>query len=211
MTNTIHPSLLLSSVQSEREVKDGGSLGKDEFLQILITQLQNQDPTNPMEDKDFIAQMATFSSLEQMMNLSNSFDKFVQQELSSSLLNYQQLIGKDVSYVQIVEGDEGPQVVEGTGKVKGIEFLEGQIFLNLEDGTTITPGDLIEINQFTSTQSIVDASHMIGLTVTWQDEAGTEKTSLIEAVSYKNGEVLFLTADENSIKQEQIVKVQQGE
>ncbi|MET3697981.1 flagellar basal-body rod modification protein FlgD [Bacillus oleivorans] len=211
MTNTIHPSLLLSSVQSEREVKDGSSLGKDEFLQILITQLQNQDPTNPMQDREFIAQMATFSSLEQMMNLSESFDKFVQQELTSSLLNYQQLIGKDVSYVQILEGKEGLEVVEGKGKVLGIEFIEGQILLNLEDGTTITPGDLTEINQFSTPQSIVDASHMIGLTVTWLDEAGTEITSLIEAVSYKNGELKFLTADEKSITQDQIVKVLQGE
>ena len=211
MTNTIHPSLLLSSVQSERKVKDGSSLGKDEFLQILITQLQNQDPTNPMEDKDFIAQMATFSSLEQMMNLSGSFDKFVQQELSSSLLNYQQLIGKQVSYQQIVVDGGQPQVIEDTGKVAGIEFMEGQILLNMEDGTTITPSQLIEINQISGSQSIVDASHMIGLTVTWLDEAGNETTSLIEAVSYKNGEIKFLTADEQSITQEQIVKVQQGE
>ncbi|MDR1429379.1 MAG: flagellar hook assembly protein FlgD [Spirochaetaceae bacterium] len=49
------------------------TLGKDEFLKILLTQLAHQDPTAPMEDKEFIAQMAQFSTLEQMSGMARDF------------------------------------------------------------------------------------------------------------------------------------------
>jgi flagellar basal-body rod modification protein FlgD len=45
------------------------AMGKDEFLKLLVTQLQNQDPLNPMKNEEFVTQLATFTSLEQLISI----------------------------------------------------------------------------------------------------------------------------------------------
>ena len=98
----------------------GGDMGKDEFLKILITQLSHQDPTQPMQDKEFIAQMAQFSSLEQMTNVSAEISKV------AALLTKGQAVSLLGRMVEVVAGS---QVVEGTvDEVSGGEFP--QILVN---------------------------------------------------------------------------------
>lgn len=67
-TTNIWPYYAKQNVQTAAR-KPVTELGKDQFLQILVTQLRNQDPMQPMQDKDFIAQMAQFSALEQTVNM----------------------------------------------------------------------------------------------------------------------------------------------
>lgn len=83
----------------------GTSLGRDDFLKILITQLQNQDPTKPMEDKEFISQMAQFSSLEQMTQVSQGFREM------NTLLSSNQALSVLGRTVELQVGD---QTVRGT-------------------------------------------------------------------------------------------------
>jgi len=81
------------------------NLGKDDFLKILITQLSYQDPTAPMEDKQFIAQMAQFSTLEQMTGMAKDFSL-----LTSMLMGNEasSALGKNVEII------EGERVIQGT-------------------------------------------------------------------------------------------------
>jgi len=76
-------------------------LGKDDFLQLLVTKLKNQDPLNPMEDEAFIADLAQFSSLEQLQNLNDSlsnsldYDYLQMQTINNTMAT--SLIGRDIT------------------------------------------------------------------------------------------------------------------
>lgn len=93
-------------------------LGKDEFLQLLIAQLSHQDPTNPMDNTAFVAQMAQFSSLEQMHNMSTGFDKIASvmhnNDAVSTLgktVDIQMGSDKITGVVESVVRGENPQIV----------------------------------------------------------------------------------------------------
>ena len=95
---SIDPSLLLSNKPSTKNT-GSSNLGKDEFLKILMTQLQNQDPLNPMEDKEFIAQMAQFSTLEQTTNMASMLEEFINiQTQGDSIIKYSEMIGKRIEW-----------------------------------------------------------------------------------------------------------------
>lgn len=72
-------------------------LGKDAFLKLLVTQLQHQDPLNPMDDKQFIAQLAQFSSLEQMNNIADGIKALTEKTAQQDMLSAVNYIGKEVT------------------------------------------------------------------------------------------------------------------
>ena len=101
----------------------GDNLGKDEFLKILIVQLQNQDPLNPMDDKEFIAQMAQFTALEQMQNVAKAAQM---QQATLTIGNYVKAE---------VNGDNGQELVYG--KVISTREVGGEMYLRLENGREV--------------------------------------------------------------------------
>ncbi|MGB4492946.1 MAG: flagellar hook assembly protein FlgD [Halanaerobiales bacterium] len=115
-----------SSVQVER--KDGNNLDKDAFFKLLITQLKYQDPLTPMDNTEFIAQMAQFSSLEQMANMNANLSQFLRiQALSEGA----SLIGRNV---ETVDADTGEII---RGEVVRVSFEEGSMYAYLDNDRKI--------------------------------------------------------------------------
>lgn len=138
MNTYIDSSNYLANHSKER--MPNPELGKDEFLKILMTQLQNQDPLDPMDDKDFIAQMATFSSLEQTMNMAESLEQMVQNQFQSPVVQYSHMIGQTVTYE-----DENEE--ELTSSVLAISQKEGKALLELANEEQIAVDDITKIEK----------------------------------------------------------------
>src|SRR5690625_4618896 len=142
MMSKIDSSLYLSNQPKYRAPNP--NLGKDEFIKILMTQLQNQDTLNPMEDRDFIAQMATFSSLEQMMNMASSIDLLVQNQLVSPVIQYSHMIGKEVSYESIDE-DGKKEII--ASNVVAVSHKGGWAILELENGEKVYADSVLQVSE----------------------------------------------------------------
>lgn len=139
--NPIDPSYFIQTEQPRRTPQP--DLGKNEFLKILMTQLQHQDPLNPMEDRDFISQMATFSSLEQMMSMSESIEQLVQNQMISPVIQYSQMIGNEVSYEQFNQETGRLEGIE-TSVVVSVSEQNGWAMFHLENGEKIVADAIVE-------------------------------------------------------------------
>lgn len=117
-------------------------LGKDAFMQLLVSQLQNQDPINPQSNEDFIAQLAQFSSLEQMENLNDSFVGMAVLQQSNALMSQltegSALIGQEVTYVDPTTQEQV------TGSVTSVRIEDGIAVLNV-GGVDVPLMNVVEI------------------------------------------------------------------
>jgi len=96
--NSASASDVLSQYQIKQDDKarGGSELGKDAFMELMLAQLKNQNPLDPQDNGDFIAQLAQFSSLEEMQNLSSTVEDVAGQFRSSQALQASAMVGKTV-------------------------------------------------------------------------------------------------------------------
>ncbi|MFP4372120.1 MAG: flagellar hook capping FlgD N-terminal domain-containing protein [Halanaerobium sp.] len=129
-------------LETERESLDGNDgLGQDAFFKILITQLQNQDPLNPMEDREFVSQMAEFSSLEK----NEKIYSLLEEKLGSNqVIENSNLIGQEIT--ANVEG------IDMSGIVDAVKSSDDKVFAVLDSGQEI------EINDITQVKNVEEGS-----------------------------------------------------
>jgi flagellar basal-body rod modification protein FlgD len=111
------------------------TLGQDEFLQLLVTQMRNQDPMKPVSDTEFIAQMAQFSNLEQTKAMSSDITQLRQ---SNAFTQATALMGKQIRLL----------TAEDTftkGIVTDLTVKDGEVSL-IVNGKTYELGQVVSVN-----------------------------------------------------------------
>ena len=133
---SINPETKIQTLD-EMKPKDysNGALGKDAFLKLLVAQLQHQDPMNPMNDSEFMGQMASFSTLEQVTNLASANEKIAGSLTSSNAIG---LIGRTVTWL-----DSDDQV--HTGVVEKVSTAGGVPSLTVDGTDGVDPATITQV------------------------------------------------------------------
>jgi len=203
-TNAINYQTTTASTTSS-SITGGSTLGKNEFLKILVTQLQNQDPLSPMEDKDFIGQMAQFSSLEQMQSLNQAI----------SLSQLYSLVGKNVQTEVSLDGSENKQAI--SGKVDSVFSSGGISYMRIGDYNIPYSSEITvyEDNKLTDqgiSQQLLESAALIGKNVSAEVTTadGTQSVvGIVDKIMVKDG-LVTLTIDGKEVKLSDVSEISQA-
>ncbi|MBN2694094.1 flagellar hook assembly protein FlgD [bacterium] len=190
-------SLTGSSTSSTGASKD--SLGKDDFLKLLITKLQNQDPLNPTSDEAFVADLAQFSSLEQMENMNSGIQDLALLQSNATNTTMVQYIGKTAhlagNQLSLSDGNAqiGFELPQSAKKVSIQIYNEaGQLVRTIEKdsvpaGSHYVDWDGTKENGY----QLPDGNYKVSITA--QDGSGssisviTRTSGVISGVTFENG------------------------
>ncbi|MBS1860323.1 MAG: hypothetical protein JSS68_01285 [Actinobacteria bacterium] len=119
-----------------KEQAEANGLNKDEFLQLLVAQLKNQDPMSPVGSQEFMSQMAAFSTLEQVTNLAVAGEEQNQMLAINQSLS---LVGHQVTYTK-----QGEATAEG--KVESVDFGKEGFSLTINGESGIPAGAVTKVS-----------------------------------------------------------------
>src|SRR6059058_4083672 len=133
--NPVNNSNTTTSTTSQPKAAAGQTLGKDDFLKLLVGQLQHQDPLAPSDDQQWIGQMAQFSQLEQVSNTAETTQKIVDTLNTNGTLS---LIGHSVTYL-----DESGASHDGV--VQTVDMAGGKASLTVGGVAGIDAGSVTQV------------------------------------------------------------------
>jgi flagellar basal-body rod modification protein FlgD len=156
-------------------------LDKDAFLKLLIIELQNQDPLNPMNGRDSIAQLAQFSALEQTANMANSLQAYGESSKAAQAFS---MVGKWVDYVR-------PDGATATGRVDSVSLEGGEATFRI-GGDTVGLGQIATLytgaDAFGKAKAGAQALDLIGQRVQYMDRStGRVAVGVVDGVSFVDG------------------------
>lgn len=178
----------------------GGDLGKDQFLKLLLAQLKNQDPLKPMDDSQFIAQLAQFSALERMQELDNHMARLLEVEQFGQAYG---LIGKEV------EARTGKSGETAKGIVESVKMVDGSAVLSV-GGKSVKLTDVSSVVERESSQ-LAQASNLIKMEVEARiAETGETVRGIVDEVKMENGSVV-LKIGGRTVRLRDVIAVAEGE
>ena len=172
------------SSQTEAQKAKSDTLGQSDFLKLMTTQLQNQDPFAPMDNGDFIAQMAQFSTVTGIQEINNSIGKLVEEFDQARIATASNLLGHSV----LVPGDTG--LPDEDGQLHGVLDLPDRTlmtelsYLDAETGEVLHSEDmgplaagLVGFSWLNIPQSILDEGKRIKIRAMIDTGEGPEQLS----------------------------------
>lgn len=136
--NSISPGNdVLNNYALTQKTTDKSELGQNEFMELMIAQLNNQNPLEPQDNGEFIAQLAQFSSLEEMQKVSTSVNDLTTQYRSTQALQASAMVGRSV----LVNASSGPNNIDGT--MSGVVDLPASTS-NLNISILNSTGELVQ-------------------------------------------------------------------
>lgn len=121
--------------------KSNDELGQEDFLKLLVAQLKNQDPSNPVENSDFLGQIAQFSMVNGIDGLGSSFDSVASSLFSTQAMQASQLVGKEIlvetNVAELETGGSVDAVLESSSAASNVK-----IFVEDQSGTLVRSLDL---------------------------------------------------------------------
>lgn len=165
-TNDVNATSGVSTTTSSTTTKSSNSsLGKEDFLKLLVTEMQNQDPLNPMDNTQSIAQLAQFSALEQMQNVSTA----------TTTNQATGMIGDIVQW----NDDSGTQ---HAGTVYGVSIVDGQPKLVTYES----------LSSYVDTAGkAVFSSDVTNASVKWTDSSGKTHTGVVQGTGVSGSSVML--------------------
>lgn len=207
-TNTAFSTLSSAYVDSQEKVED--PLGRDAFLTMLMAQMKNQDPLNPLDGTDFTAQLAQFTSLEQQFDINDNLEAIKATLESQSEPDLLQYIGKEISgtinsmdvYDGVASGSGSFTLSEPTGVMVAIYNEKGEEVKRMNMGQLAPGKHSVSWNGKDNDNQSVDDGTYTYQVIALNDKGGyshelqTTVAGEVDGVVYKGGKGYLMVEDQ---------------
>lgn len=208
-TSGVNTSAAVGTIgPSSAEPQGSSALGKDQFVELLMSQMTNQDPTSPMDSQDFVAQLAQFATVELMTTQASQLDSLILAQAANNQTAVASLVGSEVSFASdkvTIKGDSGANIAAELSE----EASSVTVTIKDEDGNTVrtmqlgaqSAGDLdVQWDGLDDDGNpVTDGDYTVSVTANDKDgnavDTAVRQSGHVDGISFENGYPELLIGD----------------